>query len=526
MPDLNEKLNWFSAAVDACRGRIDPQLQTQAQELIERVDRRLSMSRDLSVIALTGATGSGKSSIFNALSRTALAEPGVRRPMTQEAMAITFGSTDSTALLDSLGVTRRHVAPAQGLGGVVLLDLADCDSVVTSHREEVDHILTRSDLFFWVVDPQKYADMTLHEQYLRRWIGYDAIMAVILNQIDRLNLEQVATIHQDLVRLLQEDGLANPVVFDVSAVTGQGMDQLRRYVVQVASAKQAMGNRLLTDVVQVARLLRQQVGNDPVGSVGGLNLRDVSAACEEVVGVAQIGAAVRDSVERQGRLATGWPLSSWLTRMKPDPLKRLRLDRPRGDESGEAPIRSVVHPAGQARIDTALRGLGNEAGAKLPRSWKGPLDRVIRRQGATLLERLDEAVLATDVASTQPAGWWKMVRVLQWVIMVCTVGGALWLLVNLVSTAAAGSPALVPPHVGGMSLPAWLFLGGVVLGLVVAGLSRIGVRVGAKVSGSAAVRHLRRSLDKVVAAEIIEPVNLELSRHDAALMGLDRVIAP
>ena len=37
--------------------------------------------------------------------------------------------------------------------------------------------------------------------------------------------------------------------------------------------------------------------------------------------------------------------------------------------------------------------------------------------------------------------------------------------------------------------------------------------------------YVARSVDKVVTAEIVGPVNQELARYDAALTGLDKVIA-
>ena len=45
-----------------------------------QVDRRLALSGGATVVALAGATGSGKSSTFNALTGTDLATVGVRRP--------------------------------------------------------------------------------------------------------------------------------------------------------------------------------------------------------------------------------------------------------------------------------------------------------------------------------------------------------------------------------------------------------------------------------------------------------------
>ena len=52
------------------------------------------------------------------------------------------------------------------LRGLVLLDLPDFDSVEARHRLEVDRLLRLVDLVVWVLDPQKYADRVVHQQYL------------------------------------------------------------------------------------------------------------------------------------------------------------------------------------------------------------------------------------------------------------------------------------------------------------------------------------------------------------------------
>ena len=84
-----------------------------------------------------------------------------------------------------LGVPRRQTHWRHGpglreeelgqLAGLVLLDLPDHDSTVLEHQHEVDRLVDLVDLLVWVVDPQKYADEALHENYLRRLSGHAAV---------------------------------------------------------------------------------------------------------------------------------------------------------------------------------------------------------------------------------------------------------------------------------------------------------------------------------------------------------------
>src|SRR5690242_13368594 len=105
------RLRALGDTADACDGRVDPEAVTAARSVVERADRRLAVSGDATVVALAGATGSGKSSTFNALSGTELATVGVRRPTTSTAMAVTWGADSAEDLLDLLAVPRRHALP-------------------------------------------------------------------------------------------------------------------------------------------------------------------------------------------------------------------------------------------------------------------------------------------------------------------------------------------------------------------------------------------------------------------------------
>ena len=88
---LVDHLRAVSEAVELCEGRVDPAALAEAKRVVDQADRRLAMSGSATVVALAGATGSGKSSTFNALSGTSLATVGVRRPTTAHAMATSWG---------------------------------------------------------------------------------------------------------------------------------------------------------------------------------------------------------------------------------------------------------------------------------------------------------------------------------------------------------------------------------------------------------------------------------------------------
>ena len=57
-------------------------LLDDADAVIKRGGERLRLSSNHSVVALAGGTGSGKSTLFNALSGATFSPPGVTRPTT------------------------------------------------------------------------------------------------------------------------------------------------------------------------------------------------------------------------------------------------------------------------------------------------------------------------------------------------------------------------------------------------------------------------------------------------------------
>ncbi len=173
------------------------------------------------MVALAGATGSGKSSLFNALAGAQVSLPGVRRPTTGVAHAVVWDAAGAGPLLDWLEVPRRHAAgrpPGRRCDGLVLLDLPDHDSIEVAHRLEVDRLVGLVDLLVWVLDPQKYADAAIHDRYLRPLARHGDVMVVVLNQADRLAPTDVPdACLADLRRLLADDGLPDVPVLAVSA---------------------------------------------------------------------------------------------------------------------------------------------------------------------------------------------------------------------------------------------------------------------------------------------------------------------
>ncbi len=109
-------LSALDEAVNTLDGRADTGALLRARAVADRAGERLRLSGEHTVVALAGSTGSGKSSLFNALAGEELSPVGVRRPTTSKAHACVWGSEGATALVQWLGVPRRQTSWRHGSG--------------------------------------------------------------------------------------------------------------------------------------------------------------------------------------------------------------------------------------------------------------------------------------------------------------------------------------------------------------------------------------------------------------------------
>ena len=265
--ELVHRVDALDGALAVGGARLDPVVVEEVGATIDRVRERLALGVDHTVVALVGGTGSGKSSLFNAVSGLEFADVGVRRPTTSRVTACVWGG-DGDALLDWIGVApedrieRESVLDGDAeaaLRGLVLLDLPDHDSVAPEHRVVVDRVLPQVDLVVWVVDPQKYADDALHSGYLRRLTGRDAAMMLVLNQVDTVPQDVRSDLVADVRRLLVEDGLPDVPVHEASAATGEGVAGLREVLAEAVARRSVAAVHADAEVADAARTLRTQV---------------------------------------------------------------------------------------------------------------------------------------------------------------------------------------------------------------------------------------------------------------------------
>ena len=530
--DVTDRIDGLEDAARASRGRLPDDLVDEAAALAERAGARLRLAGDHTVVALAGATGSGKSSTFNAVTGLDLAKTGVRRPTTSWTMACTWGSDGASELLDWLGVPQRHQVRRdslldarredRSLDGLVLLDLPDHDSTEVAHHVEVDRLVRMADLLVWVLDPQKYADAAIHERYLRPLATHRDIMLVVLNHIDEVAVDRRESMVDDLRRLLAEDGLGGVPVIATSARHGEGIPTLTAAIAEQVGAKKAVKARLMADVSAVAGRMREVNGDAHPGHVARTRERELVDSFADAAGVPTVVHAVELSTRRRAAQATGWPATSWLSRLKPDPLRRLHLDLGRGGKDLTSAARASVPQATKvqrARVDMAVRGLSDDVGAELSPPWAAAVRRASLSRLPDLNDALDKAVSSTDLGVARTPLWWRAVRFLQWLLMAAALVGGLWLLVLAVLGYLQISPPAAPDRYG-LPLPTLLLLGGVALGVLLGLLCKAVVRYSARRRARAADKRLRAAITEVTDRLVVEPVEAEVEAYRTTQAGL------
>ncbi|MFD4564729.1 GTPase [Streptomyces sp. NPDC058467] len=506
---LRSRLDALRELVGLSRTRLDSRTLSEAGRVLDEAAARRKLSGEHTVVAIAGATGSGKSQLFNALAGVAISETGVRRPTTAAPIACSW-SDGAATLIDRLGIPGRlRRRPLQSpeaeaqLRGLVLVDLPDHDSAAVQHREQVDRILALVDAVIWVVDPEKYADAVLHERYLRPMAGHAEVTFVVLNQVDRLPGEAADQVLDDLRRLLDEDGIAlgeygepGATVLALSALTGDGVGELRESLGQFVAERGAAARRISADLDAAAARLW------PVYATGrrvGLSeeARDEFAGrLADAVGAVAAGEAAERAWRRNANRACGTP---WLR------LWRWYQDR-REPSTGRLAVRAPADEEATARqrVEQAVRTVADRAVYGLPAPWAQAVREAAVRGAQGLPEALDEmAARATSPVGRPPRpGWWPVAVLAQASMTILQVVGGLWLLGQIIGISS--------PNLG---VPVLLMVAGIIGGPAVEGSSRMAARGPARRYGLEAERRLREAAAACGRARVLDPVAAELLRY-------------
>lgn len=512
--DLAHRLAALTTAVELSRGRLEDDALVLAEAVVSQAGTRMELAPEHTIVALAGATGSGKSSLLNALVGQDVALPGVTRPTTSQPIAAIWGDPEhrTDPVLDWLDVAKRHHVADTALDlstGLIVLDLPDHDSVEREHRKIAARLVDRVDLLVWVLDPQKYADHAVHDEFLRPLASHADVMVLVLNQIDRLSAEDASACLADLQRLAADDGLERVRTLGVSAREGTGVAELRALLAQAAQRRAAAVERLLLRVQDAAEPILAACG-PAAGNTTERAIAQLNLAMHDVAGVDEIVAASRVHTLQRARASTGWPVTRWLGRFRIDPLRRLNLHQ--GTQQAEL-VQSSRPPAGpdqNARVQMALRDYGREVTTGIPANWANAAQQRITSATSQLAGTLDQAIVHTDLDAQRRPVWWRALNIWQWTLFAVLVAGLAWLAV-LAGFSYFKLPQPPTPQWRQIPWPTLLVLIGAVLGVMTSLVAGIINRLSARSSARRVRRRLKTAVDATAQTLIHEPVRQELS---------------
>jgi len=242
--------------------------------------------------------------------------------------------------------------------------------------------------------------------------------------------------------------------------------------------------------------------------------------------VPTVVAAVEKSTRMRANRATGWPVTAWFSRLRPDPLKRLHLDLgSSGKELTGRARTSVPEPTKvqRARVDAAVRAAADDASSGLGKPWQTSIRQASVSRLGDLSDRLDQSLAATDLGVARIPWWASLVRILQWLLILTALGGAVWLL-TLVGMDYLQLSEPTVPDVEGFPVPTILLVGGVALGIVLALFCRLLVSWTARNRARSAERRLRKGIEDVSEDLVVQPIHAELVAYRQVRDGLAKAL--
>ena len=554
--DLPQVLEDLARAVDLGEQLGLREELTQARDVLTQASHRRRLAPQTTVAALLGATGSGKSSLTNAMAGSEVSRTARTRPTTTQPLAVVPDTAaEATELLDWLSINHRvRVDGGWALGETtVLVDLPDIDSDEPAHRAIAERMAGKVDVLVWVLDPEKYADGVVHRDFLIPMAAHAEVMVVALNQVDRLDPESRDAVLADLRRILDREGLGAVSVIAVSARTGQGVETLARTVASVASNRLASARSLAAHAQRAARELGERMGLIAPSGRGAptpgpadqqepqvrQSLTALRQAAASLAGVDVVSQAVEGSDRHRARTRVGWFWLRWIGHLRRDPLRALHLGTGRPPAPRSADAEQSDGATGSGVIDlTSLPPAGPAATGRLRSSahvyavavcsaLPGDLaaQAVLRsdERAERLAEPLDLAVAQVDYGAWKRPAWWGLANVLQWVTALTALIGGLWLVAIHVLEDYLLLISIDVPRWGTVPWPTILLLGGLLIGLVLAGLGTFLARLQARRHSRRIIESLRRATDEVIDVELVEPLRTETQGWAELTRVLERI---
>ena len=170
----------------------------------------------------------------------------------------------------------------------------------------------------------------------------------------------------------------------------------------------------------------------------------LTTAFAKAAGVAAATETLNGARERLAASYIGWPPGRLIARLRgagPTPARKLLAS-----DSADA-VR-----AQRSDIDNAITVFADEVGGSLPEPWSRTVRAAARSRADDAQAALGEAVARGLPPRDKVTGWWRLIALVQWLLMLLTLAGLVWIALILSLHGSHKSSSLISDT----SLVPWL----------------------------------------------------------------------
>lgn len=362
------------------------QAREDLRRLENQLERRDALDPRVTVIAVAGPSGTGKSTVVNTLARrNSLVPTGMHRPTTTELVAyvdaevtaapflelsgiprsvsVEFCTTRSNPLRDSLGMVGEGHQVRSVLtqcGHPIVVEVPDT-LLVPELTSAASQVLETADLILWTTDSQKYADAVFHSRisaFPRHPNSY-----FVLTHTEGLTESQLQTLNQELAAIAERIGVS-PEILQISLYDESSLARFRETVAELSHAPEARWRGEQAAIHHAATKLGQDLELDVTGEFSTQPVQASSVASPlspaetklvdqvtQVSGLSAVEANFSKQYLRAGGFWTLWPVLNWLAGIKP--LAHVNQDNSAtpGEPEADKPVGPSADPSPEQTAD-------------------------------------------------------------------------------------------------------------------------------------------------------------------------------
>lgn len=362
------------------------QAREDLRSLEDQLERRDALDPRVTVIAVAGPSGTGKSTVVNTLARrNSLVPTGMHRPTTTELVAyvdaevtaapflelsgiprsvsVEFCTTRSNPLRDSLGMVGEGHQVRSALtqcGHPIVVEVPDT-LLVPELTSAASQVLETADLILWTTDSQKYADAAFHSRisaFPRHPNSY-----FVLTHTEGLTESQLQTLNQELAAIAERIGVS-PEILQISLYDESSLARFRETVAELSHAPEARCRGQQAAIHHAATKLGQDLELDVTGEFSTQPVQAPSVASPpspaetklvdqvtQVSGLSAMEANFSKQYLRAGGFWTLWPVLNWLAGIKP--LAHVNQDNSAtpGEPKADKPVGLSADPSPEQTAD-------------------------------------------------------------------------------------------------------------------------------------------------------------------------------